>query len=102
MGLRYDDYETKQKAVSTAGVVTRPENKSHFWNYQLGLVFNPLPNGSIYAAWSTSSNPSGETGGAGSDALNANNQILHPDRNRTHEISTQWQFLAERPGQHET
>ena len=36
MGLRYDDYETEQKAVSTAGVVTRPENKSHFWNYQLG------------------------------------------------------------------
>jgi len=98
MGLRYDDYETKQKAVSTAGVVTRPENKSHFWNYQLGLVFNPLPNGSIYAAWSTSSNPSGETGGEGSDALSANNEVLDPERNRNYEIGTKWDFFDERLG----
>jgi len=98
MGLRYDDYETEQKAVSTAGVVTRPENKSHFWNYQLGLVFNPLPNGSIYAAWSTSSNPSGETGGEGSDALNVNNQVLDPERNRNYEIGTKWDFFDERLG----
>ena len=98
MGLRYDDYETEQKAVSTDGVVTRPENKSHFWNYQLGLVFNPLPNGSIYAAWSTSSNPSGETGGEGSDALNLNNQVLDPERNRNYEIGTKWDFFDERLG----
>jgi catecholate siderophore receptor len=98
MGLRYDDYETEQKAVSTAGVVTRPENKSHFWNYQLGLVFNPLPNGSIYAAWSTSSNPSGETGGEGSDALSANNEVLDPERNRNYEIGTKWDFFDERLG----
>ncbi|MBS69461.1 MAG: TonB-dependent siderophore receptor [Pseudomonas sp.] len=98
MGLRYDDYETEQKAISTAGVVTRPENKSHFWNYQLGLVFNPLPNGSIYAAWSTSSNPSGETGGEGSDALSANNEVLDPERNRNYEIGTKWDFFDERLG----
>jgi len=98
MGLRYDDYETEQKAVSTAGVVTRPENKSHFWNYQLGLVFNPLPNGSLYAAWSTSSNPSGETGGEGADALSVNNAILDPERNRNYEIGTKWDFLDERLG----
>jgi len=98
MGLRYDDYETEQKAVSTAGVVTRPENKSHFWSYQLGLVFNPLPNGSIYAAWSTSSNPSGETGGEGSDALSVNNQVLDPERNRNYEIGTKWDFFDGRLG----
>ncbi len=98
MGLRYDDYETRQKAVSTDGVITRPENKSHFWNYQLGLVFNPLPNGSIYAAWSTSSNPSGETGGEGSDALSVNNEVLDPERNRNYEIGTKWDFFDERLG----
>ena len=29
------------------------------------VTYKPLPNGSIYAAWSTSSNPSGETSGNG-------------------------------------
>ena len=98
MGLRYDDYETEQKAISNTGVVTRPENKSHFWNYQLGLVFNPLPNGSIYAAWSTSSNPSGETGGEGADPLSEGNQVLDPERNRNYEIGTKWDFFDERLG----
>ena len=50
--------------MAPAGSFSR-ENNTHLWNYQLGVVYNPLPNGSIYAAWSTSSNPSGETSGNG-------------------------------------
>jgi len=98
MGLRYDDYETRQKAVATTGAVTRPENNSHFWNYQLGLVFNPLPNGSVYVAWSTSSNPSGETAGEGADGLSTSNEILDPERNRNYEVGTKWDLLDERLG----
>ncbi len=99
MGLRYDDYETQSKGVNTTtGVITRLESNTHFWNYQLGLVFNPLPNGSIYAAWSTSSNPSGETGGEGADGLSAANQILDPERSRNYEIGTKWDFFDERLG----
>jgi catecholate siderophore receptor len=99
LGLRYDDYGTQSKAVNTqTHVTTKLESDTYFWNYQVGLVFNPLPNGSIYAAWSTSSNPSGETGGEGSDGLSATNQILDPERNRNYEIGTKWDFFDERLG----
>ena len=70
LGLRYDDYEVKSSGYSTGGrgSVAGPfkrENTSQLWNYQVGLTYKPLPNGSVYAAWSTSSNPSGETSGNG-------------------------------------
>ncbi|WP_028240245.1 TonB-dependent receptor [Stutzerimonas azotifigens] len=97
MGLRYDDYETRAKGVNTStGVTTLAENNTHFWNYQLGLVFNPLPNGSIYVAWSTSSNPPGETGGEGADSLSEANAILDPERNRNYEIGTKWDLFEQR------
>ncbi|HBC01203.1 MAG TPA: TonB-dependent siderophore receptor [Pseudomonas sp.] len=103
-GLRYDDYETTASGVCVgarcapaAGEFKR-ENNSHFWNYQLGLVFNPLPNGSIYAAWSTSSNPVGETSGEGADGLSTNNDALSPERNRNYELGTKWDFLDARLG----
>ncbi len=103
-GLRYDDYETTSSGVCTGSRCTpaagefKRENNSHFWNYQLGLVFNPLPNGSIYAAWSTSSNPVGETSGEGADGLTAANDNLSPERNRNYEIGTKWDFFDARLG----
>lgn len=61
-------------------------------------MFNPLPNGSIYAAWSTSSNPVGETSGEGADGLTAANDNLSPERNRNYEIGTKWDFFDARLG----
>lgn len=104
MGLRYDDFETEASGLTVASGTnnvngeTDLENKSHFWNYQLGLVFNPLPNGSIYAAWSTSSNPVGETSGEGIGSIAAATEALSPERNRNYEIGTKWDFFDERLG----
>ena len=101
LGLRYDDYETKSSGYATAGrnnpvagTYSR-ENTSEFWNYQVGVVYKPLPNGSIYAAWSTSSNPAGETNGNGGMELAANNTDLEPERNRNYELGTKWDFFNE-------
>ena len=97
-GLRYDDYETKSSGYSTggrgspAGTFSR-ENKTHLWNYQLGVVYNVMPNGSIYAAWSTSSNPAGETSGNGGLELSTANSNLDPERNRNYEIGTKWDLF---------
>ncbi|MNQ91542.1 putative TonB-dependent receptor BfrD precursor [compost metagenome] len=88
---------TGSRCAPAAGEFKR-ENNSHFWNYQLGLVFNPLPNGSIYAAWSTSSNPVGETAGEGGDGLSAANDDLSPERNRNYEVGTKWDFFDARLG----
>jgi catecholate siderophore receptor len=101
LGLRYDDYETRSSGYSTGGRGQPAgdfdyQSNTHFWNYQVGLVYNPLPNGSIYVAWSTSSNPSGEAGGEGQDALSAATQPLEPERNRNVELGTKWDFFDDR------
>ena len=104
MGLRYDDYETVAQGTTVASGTNnvngdyKYENKAHFWNYQLGLVFNPLPNGSIYVAWSTSSNPVGETMGEGLSNLSAAIQELEPERNRNYEVGSKWDFFDNRLG----
>ncbi|WP_312126052.1 TonB-dependent siderophore receptor, partial [Pseudomonas sp.] len=100
LGLRYDDFETRSSGYSTGGRGTAAgnfdrENKSHFWNYQAGIVYKPASNGSIYVAWSTSSNPSGETSGEGLSELSTSNTSLEPERNRNYEIGTKWDFFNE-------
>ena len=104
LGLRYDDYETTSSGFgslagrgSPSGEFDR-ESNSHFWNYQAGLVFNPLPNGSVYVAWSTSSNPVGESSGEGASNVAYNTLNLEPERNRNVELGTKWEFLDDRLG----
>jgi len=100
LGLRYDDYDVKSSGYATAGRGTvagnfKRENTSQLWNYQVGLVFKPLPNGSVYAAWSTSSNPSGETSGNGGLEMTAANTNLDPEKNRNYELGTKWDFFGD-------
>jgi len=100
LGLRYDDYDVKSSGYATAGRGTvagnfKRENTSQLWNYQVGLVFKPLPNGSVYAAWSTSSNPSGETSGNGGLEVTAANTNLDPEKNRNYELGTKWDFFGD-------
>ena len=103
-GVRYNTFNTTSKGYGTlagrgssAGNFKR-ENNTHFWNYQLGLVYNPLPNGSIYAAWSTSSNPVGETSGEGGSEIAYDTTDLSPERNKNYELGTKWDFFDERLG----
>lgn len=90
LGLRYDDYHVSDGTIS---------NKSNLWNYQVGLIFKPLPNGSIYLAYGTSSNPSGETAGqsGGADGPAGGRLAdLKPEKNRSLELGTKWGVLNER------
>lgn len=93
LGIRYDDYKVSD-AVRSA--------KNDFWNYQAGLVYKPLPNGSIYVSYGTSSNPSGECAGmaggaegAGACTLNNNNVNLKPERAKSWELGTKWDLFGE-------
>jgi len=100
LGLRYDNYQTESSGYVTAGrsgpagFFSR-ENTSELLNYQVGVVYNPLPNGSVYAAYSTSSNPAGETSGNGGLDLAANNADLDPEKNRNYEVGTKWDFFGD-------
>jgi catecholate siderophore receptor len=100
LGLRYDNYQTESSGYANAGRTTSAgsfsrENTTDLLNYQIGVVYNPLPNGSVYAAYSTSSNPAGETSGNGSLELAANNSDLDPEKNRNYEIGTKWDFFGD-------
>ncbi len=92
LGLRYDDYE----ATQLAGLVAAPvetNNDSDFLNYQFGVVYKPAEFGSIYLAIGTSSNPSGNTLGDGTENLSPINEDLEPEENRNYEIGTKWDLM---------
>ncbi|HEX7080797.1 MAG TPA: TonB-dependent receptor [Gammaproteobacteria bacterium] len=92
LGLRYDDYSTRQTQTE-AGVSTTLRNDADFWNYQAGLVYKPAPAGSLYVSTGTSSSPSGNTLGDGTENLSEGNADLEPERSRTYEIGTKWALL---------
>ncbi len=99
-GVRIDRYRTKQ--WDTSGSYRRNDT---MFNYQLGVVYKPYPNASIYASTGTSSTPGGGTTGQGqetqgisprgrSPVLNADQ--LKPEKTRSYEIGTKWDVLDER------
>ena len=83
LGLRYDDYSTEQVTPVLGKAPTVFNNDNDFVNYQAGVVFKPVANGSIYLSYGTSSTPPGMDGGDGSDGINAANADLKPRRPRT-------------------
>lgn len=95
LGLRYDDYDVKNRVDGGAS------SSSELWNYQVGVVFKPMPNGSIYLSYGTSSNPSGENtqsggaDGAGAGNLNGNKANLDPEKSRSVELGTKWDVFNE-------
>ncbi|HVY66373.1 MAG TPA: TonB-dependent receptor [Gammaproteobacteria bacterium] len=90
LGLRRDDYDTTQHGFAS-GVPQVLRNQAEFWNYQAGLVFKPKAHGSVYLSTGTSSSPSGNTLGDGTENLAVTNQDLAPERDRTYELGAKWQ-----------
>jgi len=95
LGMRFDDYD-----VRGGNAATSPSNHSTMFNYQLGLVFKPADNGSVYASFATSSNPSGETqgqsggaDGAAGGGLGGTRPNLDPEKNRSIELGTKWDLF---------
>lgn len=99
LGVRYDDYSNSVTGVTAAVAATAPfftltpaaplSNESDFVNYQIGLVYKPRPNASIYLQFGTSSNPSGE--GAGDvSGLAATTVNLDPEENESYELGAKY------------
>jgi catecholate siderophore receptor len=95
LGLRFDDYSARQ----WAGAVDAPtllRNDADFVNHQVGVVYKPTEHGSIYVSTGTSSNPSGNTLGDGTENISASNADLEPERNRSYEIGSKWAIHDDR------
>lgn len=85
LGLRLDDYSAESGDV---------RNNSTFLNYQVGLVYKPLPYGSVYFAYGTSSQPAGEGAGqSGGQSDLVGLDTLDPEKSRSYEIGTKWDVL---------
>lgn len=92
LGLRWDDYDTQSESTSAGSL----SNSDSFLNYQLGLVYKPADNGSLYLSWGTSSNPPGTSNGDGADRLSGSNDDLAPEDTESLELGTKWDLLGER------
>jgi len=107
-GIRYDDYNIKASGFGTQNnrpnVFNSQEQQHGMPNFNLGLTLKPLPNGSVYVAYATSTNPVGaefdgtaaQYGGL-APALNGNpNQIFGPEKNKAIEVGTKWELFDRR------
>ncbi|WP_459617576.1 TonB-dependent receptor [Bordetella sp. 2513F-2] len=94
-GVRMDKYDTRSRTYDGVSA----DRQDTLFNYQLGLAYKPLPNGTLYATFGTSSTPSalstagdavsGTPGRGGSPAT----KDLAPEKSRSIELGTKWQLL---------
>ncbi|PIG08432.1 TonB-dependent siderophore receptor [Comamonas sp. 26] len=100
-GLRVDHYK-----LSTSGPAggRAPSNYPAYdlsrsdtlFNYQLGVVYKPAANGSIYANLGTASRPGGSTLGNGNEDLTTTTDALlslKPEKTKSIELGTKWDLL---------
>ncbi len=96
LGTRYDDYRTRVFVPTAAANAQHLSNDSSFWTWQAGVVFKPLPNGSIYASYGTSANPSGVANGEGAgdnSNITVQTQDLSPQKSKNIELGTKWDLF---------
>ncbi|KVT42580.1 TonB-dependent receptor [Burkholderia multivorans] len=103
-GVRVDDYSTRFTDTKANGGKTYTRDDTLF-NWQLGAVFKPAQNGSIYASYATSSTPAGMLLGEGSETqsltpgrggVGSNADQLSPEKNRSIEVGTKWNVLNDK------
>lgn len=98
VGIRFDDYSIRYRNPNATG--TQPAalaNDSSFFNYQASLIYKPIPAATLYASFSTSSNPSGEQvdgGSASYDGIAIQTQDLEPERNTAWELGAKYELAG--------
>ena len=102
-GLRVDHYRLSASGPAGGrGATAYPaydlKRSDTLFNYQLGLVYKPATNGSIYASIGTSSRPGGSTLGNGNEDLSTTTNALadlKPEKTRSMELGTKWEVLQQ-------
>ncbi|MGB7923360.1 MAG: Fe2+-dependent dioxygenase [Pyrinomonadaceae bacterium] len=92
-GLRWDRFDaegvTAGTGASTPGVPVARVDK--MLSFRAGVVYKPLPEGSIYASYGTSLNPSLE-----GLSYNTANTVIEPEKTYTFEVGSKWDFFGGR------
>ena len=92
VGVRYDTFDTEANTNATTGR-TKVKDDSQFFNWQAGLVWKPLENGSIYTSYATSASPAGGLVGEGVDSnaipTGINTSDLKPEETVNYELGSE-------------
>lgn len=104
LGLRWDDYSvdaTNASGTVTAPVYTSVRSDWDFVNYQIGAVYKPTANTSIYASYATSSTPptisaGDQNGGTGTGTGNLATTLLDPEETDSFEIGAKANLFNDR------
>ncbi|MGN1056368.1 MAG: TonB-dependent receptor, partial [Comamonas sp.] len=106
-GLRFDHYtlkaagpESRRGGVLQYNAYNRKITDS-FINYQVGVVYKPSENGSIYISTGTSTRPGGASLGNGDEDLAVAKDLdaaLEAEKTRAYEIGTKWDLLDKKLG----
>lgn len=89
-GLRWDRFDVDYTATAVTGVATSFERTDTMTSGRAGVIYKPRPEGSIYAGFGTSFNPSAE-----GLSLNANTVRLEPEKSRNLELGTKWDLFRQ-------
>ncbi len=109
LGIRHDDYSVTGRDVTvtsaagliTSTVITPRKGDWQFTNYQVGLVYKPVENGSLYVSYGTTSTPptiaaGDQNTGTGTGTGNLANVLLEPEEVTSTEVGVKWAFFRER------
>jgi catecholate siderophore receptor len=107
-GVRLDRYRTALDAIAVCSATRSPlcgalpagslvpnnaRARDTLFNWNVGLLYKPAANGSLYANYATSQQPpGGATLELSTASNNANNPIFDPQKARTAEAGTKWEF----------
>lgn len=104
LGLRWDDYSVDARNASgtvAAPVYTSTRSEWDFVNYQIGAVYKPTANTSVYASYATSSTPptisaGDQNGGGGTGTGNLATTLLDPEETDSFEIGAKANLFGDR------
>ncbi len=99
-GVRFDHFELDYQSLAPNGAATNGTplaRTDDLASGRAGIIYKPLPHGSLYAAYGTSFNPSGEglTLATNTTAAAANFET-DPEESRSFEIGTKWDLFDNR------
>ncbi|KQY84896.1 TonB-dependent siderophore receptor [Brevundimonas sp. Root1423] len=89
------------QAAATPGIVVLPERQWDFVNYQIGLVYKPTANSSVYASFATASTPPTLSAGdqnasGGTGTGNLVTTVLDPEESTNFEIGAKANLFNDR------
>lgn len=91
LGLRVDYFGLDYESTAVDGSKTTLSNDTWEPTWRTGLVYKPVPYGSIYFGYGTSFNPSAE-----GLTLTSANVDVEPETSESFELGTKWDFFREK------